>query len=354
MEYFVLHSGSGGGGGGSVVFNAKFSSACLRGANDDSRSDWTDGIAARLCAHVARLGKSFHQMFNLRRRFLFSGLSLLAPRYRRTGNDDCPSRNDRLLAEIAAACRSSFGSTNTFELPVWSMLHETTLVAEQLENTFARSIFLGEALCKISNLFDIHGYQSRYFKILLGNDNMSSAKKPNNIALCEESRTILSAINLGDLDHNATHFRHYITASLLERDVLGDVRRLRLVHNEMIYRLAMALGRSQSSRRHSDEFRFARLAEFAHLSSGFFGIDDCGVVEPDIVDEFECDPLRASPIARQVVRDLSDYGKTTMVIINTMPIDRGSKGDHASEPFVRLSQLVGDILSCDGKSTSES
>jgi hypothetical protein len=353
LQCFVLHGGSGGGGGGSVVFRSTIVSSCLQGANDDNVYDWTDGIAARLHSQFARLSKALRRTVKLQHGYIFSGISLLGYRHRVGGSVNFHDASNRLLVEIAATCRSFSGSTETFELPAWSMLRETTIVVEQLENAFARAIFLGEALCKLSYSYKLCDYQPRTFRIFPINSTNDLEFDGDDARLYEESRAIISAIDSGYFDCGQNNFRHYVIASLLDCDVLSDVCRLRLMHSEMIYRLSMALARGHSAGRQNDEFRFARLAEFAHLSGEFFGIGDCDCIEPDIIDEFASHHLSKVPAVRQIVRVLSDYGESSMLIINKLPIDRDRNGNDTREPCERLCQLASEILCRDERTSSE-
>ncbi len=188
---------------------------------------------------------------------------------------DTATPDGRLLIDIAASCHLMRRSDSAPMVPSWSLLSRTTRVNEQLQNPYARSIFAGEALCRLGR--ELGAGEARALR--WGPFVKRSAKAWRRCEAADlffESTAILGAIRDGHAGAGLrSHACHYLTASLMDGDMLADVRRLTLIWSEMTFRLAMAIG-SRISHAHSFKDRdvlrrYAMLSEFVRLSAGFSG-----------------------------------------------------------------------------------
>jgi hypothetical protein len=166
---------------------------------------------------------------------------------------------------------------------------------------------------------------------------------PSPLYLLKESKAILDAIHdpvgLGTLGIRA---RHYLTASLMDSDMLGDERRLALVRSEMLHKLAMAV--ALQARPFADAFehcqkggggrrqhealmrKYALLSEFVHMSDAYFGTARVTVTDTGIIDELDVCKQKRRPLLQAVVRDLYDYGSSiTLIVDHLVPREGGAE-----------------------------
>lgn len=105
---------------------------------------------------------------------------------------------------------------------------------------------------------------------------------------------------------------------------MADLRQLALIRNEMTYRLAMAVGetaqQAQRKGRCPDAnrdllHRYAMLSEFVRLSVTYFGVVGASTCGGEFVDELDQCEYRDRTMVKALVRDLDDFGSSTMMIV---------------------------------------
>lgn len=341
LSYFSLHSRGGNRsdvGGGQFTYGGTRLLPC----------GWGNGIAARLS-----------QLFTEEPAHLIDWVAWLE--LDRTNSmfidwsDDQEVRYatscDRLLIDIAASCHLLRRSDSTPLVPSWSLLSRTTQVSEQLQNPYARSIFAGEALCRLSRDCGVEARTLRWHPVIKRSAWAWQFCGP--ASLQAESAAILDAIR--DSKTGATlrsNVGHYFTATLMDGDMLADVRRLNLIRSEMTFRLARTIG-ARASLAHGNGVhgllhRYAMLSEFVRLSADFFGITKDVSFGFDAIGELdECDQGDRAMIYA-VMRKLDDFGNSTTMIVNKLTQTHPDQKDYDPRAtHARLCFLVSEIL-CPG------
>jgi len=266
-----------------------------------------------------------------------------------------PAPQGKLLIDIAQSCRSLGGAGPASMLPSWSLLARTARVREQVENPYARAIFAGEALCRIGETIGGGGASGR---MLLWGPVAQRSRRTSvgraASALLEESAAILAAIRDGDIVRlPESKSCYFLTASLMDRDMLADVRRLALIRNEMMFRLAMAvldpakkqLRQKRATADRDQLRRYALLSEFVRVSAVYFG--NCGQskVDDDIVETLTGCAHKEHAIVRMLVRDLDDFGCSTALIVDEL--GSTDANETPSDPIIlheRLLSIATEIL----------
>lgn len=317
---------------------------------------WGSGIAAqlgRLCAidwsHtdldlVAWLGREHRSRFDVR---IDDKLVVLGDSH----------VEGRFLIDIAMSMHLMTDIESNACLPAWSLLHRVSDRREQLENSYARAIFAGEALCRIGTEIGNHGAATRAMRWApLLEDDPSPVRKVSNHALLDETIAILKAVHRGAGRRLRRRARHYLTASLMDGDMLGDVRRLALIRSEMTFRFAMAVSAPPVAPRcnagadvnaaFGDQLhRYALLSEFVRLSAGYFGVDEAVGGTLEVVDELGACLHRGKPVIERLVHDLDDFGtSSTLIVDHLAPMSMAEDHIDFGALYPRLCGLAEAIL----------
>lgn len=303
---------------------------CERAANDlqgdcPSRG-WGEGIAARLVA-LLRGGAVAAE---LPRWPTIAGLI----EHRFAIDGECYSMNEpvvraEVLFEIATTCRAMRHRGDDLALPEWSLLGQTLRTREEGENPYARAIFAGEALCRMGIEIGFGGGHRRALRWGPRRGVSGAAwYSPADAGLYDESVAILHALrdHVGPVGSKGGIY-HFLTASLMDGDMLGDVRRLALVRSELMFRLAMRIATptgGRASRRGGTEGRardlmrrYALLSEFAHLSNAYFGTRSVDA-SMEVIEELVGCQHKDNPVIVMVVRDLFEFGNSSAVIVDEL------------------------------------
>ncbi|MGA9580692.1 MAG: hypothetical protein WBR13_01825 [Allosphingosinicella sp.] len=298
---------------------------------------WKGGIAA----HLARLLSS-----KRKDAFDLDVVAFAVPSLGEQGQDDSisdfglltyPPTRGKLLIDIAESCRS-LSSTGSMMLPGWSLLGRTAIVQEQVENRFARAIFAGEALCQLSETIGGAGSSG----LILGWHSLdrrsrgASCSKRAASQILTESVAILSAIREGDPNCVVQReIHHFATASLMDGEMLADVRRLALIRSEMTFYLATAVARPAHSD-WTDSYvaareqlqRYALLSEFVGLSSAYFGDCDDGLADEDLMQALPQQARDKAEAFCEMMHDLEDFGCSTSLIVDELAPSDFEEGPH--------------------------
>lgn len=333
---------------------------CERAANDlqgDCPSQgWGEGIAARLMALLS--GGAVPA--ELPRWPTIAGLV----EHRFTVDGECYSLDEpvvraEVLFEIATTCRAMRDRGDSLALPEWSLLGQVLRTREEGENPYARAIFAGEALCRMGIEIGFGGGHRRALRWGPRRSVSGAAwYSPADARLYDESVAILHALR----DHvdpvgSKGGICHFLTASLMDGDMLGDVRRLALVRSELMFRLAMRIGTPTSgraSRRGSTDGRtrdlmrrYALLSEFAHLSNTYFGTRSVDA-SIEVIQELVGCQHKDNPVIVMVIRDLFEFGNSSAVIVDELAgcdDDRPPDGDAGMRDMcARLVTLTAEIV----------
>lgn len=267
-------------------------------------------------------------------------------------HDECvdpATRNGQLLIDIAASCHILRSPDQRAALPSWSLLRHAVRVSEELENPYARSIFAGEALCRLG--LEIGSGRARALRWgPFAKRGQSERFRCTSSELFAESAAILGAVRDGQVKPSfRCDVRHYLTASLMDDDMLADVRRLRLIRNEMTFRLAITVGWHAARTETADEarealHRYAMLSDFVRLSADYFGVADEPLTGMDVIEDLaECEH-RDREVVRAAVYDLDDFGSSTAMIIDQLTPTTEQSVDDPSTKHDRLCWLVSRIL----------
>jgi len=275
---------------------------------------------------------------------------------------DDPTPNGQLLIEIAASWHLMTDADSETALPDWSLLRRASPRREQLENPYARAIFAGEALCRIGVEIAHHGLASRALRLgpFLSRSGRLRTKRREERALLGESIAILDAVRSGSGHELGQHVCHYFTASLMDHEMLYDVRRLALIRSEMTYRLAMAIGAGEpchsgrglrwSMRRARADVerdrlhRYALLSEFARLSADYFGVTEPTPSAGDVVGELDACLHKGSAVVERLVHDLDDFGISAMLIVEQLTPRSVAPSSDLDSLYPRLRALTEAIL----------
>lgn len=216
-------------------------------------------------------------------------------------------------------------------LPPWSLLSRCTTVHQQLESPFARAIFAGEVTCRLGwEIGRAGNRRALRWGPVNGWTESSIDSGPSPMVLLEESRNILDAVR----DNVATddlrwRTRHFLTASLMDGDLMADDRRLALVRSELIYRLAISLAGQARGMSHPARGtraaatglqsplmrKYALVSEFVRMSGSFFsGRSQPGAA--DVVREMAACSQREPPLLRELACDLLAFGDSTLFLVN--------------------------------------
>jgi hypothetical protein len=321
LSYFQLW---GGGGGLARSPGSRF--------HVDADCDWRDalqpdGIAARLASYFGRIDDDFSVAIALSSWDAGFWHTRCAATLAATPPSR-PAAHD-FARQVCQAHLVWIDPSTDWALPEWSLLGRRTKVRAEIVNRYARSIFAGEALCRLCLELSTMGPTGRALAwgASWGRRGGTLFKSPSSAELLRESAAILAAIRDRSIDvalGGATS--HFLTSSLMDTDLMGDQRRLALVRSEMTLRLAAALvrkaGEVERKRPHRARLhyrdlmkRYSMLSDFVTRSASFFGVSWSDASAREVLDDLRHCPKRERSTLLGVVDRLSDYGASTALIV---------------------------------------
>lgn len=158
-------------------------------------------------------------------------------------------KGNATLSQLVEAHRVLTAPDSTADtLPDWSVLGRFVAAREQLDNSYARSILTGEALCQIATRWSpisrSHNILANRERLALSRRVRHSADEFADSGLLAESHSIIRALH-GDWNtcNERRSFQHYITVNLADDILLADDRILSLIRSEMTYNISAIISR---------------------------------------------------------------------------------------------------------------
>lgn len=263
------------------------------------------------------------------------------------------------VAQITAALTS-----RNEHLPDWSVLYPLVKSSEQLHNSFAQSILLGEWACRLGDQM-----QSEIL-VPSGRTNLT-VNSCYRRQLFEESKLVIEALHPGKerLDKNSCEL--LCTASLIDDDFLVDDRRIHLVKSEVVYFMALAM-RSEVKQMaaslrplsagssfvlqnilqdgaldRAKLFRkYSLLCDFVRVSNHYFGVHS-DLDREDPIKLFRGHGPRPGRAVGRYLRLLTSFGSCTSLLVDAFEPRRRVKeqqSDDMAQLKARLVGLASEIL----------
>ena len=268
-----------------------------------------------------------------------------------------PRLYDSVLLDIAKSCRNMVYHDAEPSLPAWSLLGRFFKTREEIENPYARAIFAGEALCRIGVEIGHGGGHQRALRWGPIPKTLGSAwcRQPAE-HLGQQGVAILDAVlERGVTRKIGSDTYHFFTASFMDHDMMADVRRLALIRNELVFRLAMLVSiqatvplpieADEAKLRARDLLRrYALLSEFVHLSEAYFG---AGEVEAsmDVVEDLALCEQKYRPTLNLIIRDLFEFGNSSRVIVDELLVGAdGTETANAPALHRRLVEITTELV----------
>jgi hypothetical protein len=332
---------------------------CLGGTGTASNDDWAGGIAARIASYLKHS-----------RNARAIGLSLTAfpPVTAIVQTAWCfwgEHSSRGLLDDIVRADCAMMNLNDEATLPDSSLLAGSILVGQQLQNPFARAIVVGEVTCRLgTELGDrVDRCALRWGPVLNRTAGTTGSTVPPDRLLAESTAIIEAVANNSMTGTLRETVRHFLTASLMDPEMMLDGLRLELVRSELIYRLAVNLAAEVDTSAHAclcvDERseqqavlmrKYALLSEFVSLSSEFFDTGSrIGVGSEDLLLDMTAWGRRDRTVMKRLARCLLDFSASTFLVVNhfSLPtdIDRNVRDrlDQAGMSS-RLSSIAAEIF----------